>query len=443
MPPVPSATCPVCSRRVVPGQRYCLHCGHRVAEPVVDRRVVAGSPPPAGGPRAALPTAAHRRAPRPKTAAVLLLAALGTGTLLGAAGVPAPAASGADRPVIAYVAPAATPEPAAPAAPAAGASLPDDVPAGEGAHAAAAPAATATPAAGSTASTDTSSTDTSAGDDAPAGDDGSIDDAPPPAKHVVIVSLTGHHVGAAFGPGSPATYLSSELAAQGTLLPHYRGVAGGAAANALTLMTGVAEPADDAASLPAALADMGRTWKAYVQGATSPCTPSPRDPFPGLPSLQDCATADVSLDALEGDFSDTDTAPSLAYVIPDGCHDGSDGACPQVTDGTTGLERADAWLREWVPKITESPAFADDGLLVVLFDGDVPDADRANGPRVGAVVVSRFARKGAVSPRRYDPVGLLRTLAGIFGVDAPGKAGRDDARALGRDVFPKRARDHL
>jgi hypothetical protein len=79
----------------------------------------------------------------------------------------------------------------------------------------------------------------------------------------------------------------------------------------------------------------------------------------------------------------------------------------------------------------------------VLFDGDVPDADPANGPRVGAVVVSRFARKGAVSRRRYDPVGLLRTLAGIFGVDAPGKAGRDDARALGRDVFPKRARDHL
>ena len=257
------------------------------------------------------------------------------------------------------------------------------------------------------------------------------------------MSLTGHHFTPAFGAGSPAPYLAQELPDQGTLLARYHGVAGDAAANALALMTGVTEPDDDAASLPAALTEVGRTWKGYVQGAVAPCTPGARDPFPALPALQDCATADVSLDALEADFSDTDAAPSLAYVIPDACHDGSDVACPQSTDGTSGLARADAWLREWIPRITGSAAFADDGLLVVLFDGDRPDADPARAAHVGAVVISRFARKGAVSRRRYDHLSLLRTLTATFGVDPLGGADADDVRPLGRDVFPKHPRKRL
>jgi hypothetical protein len=148
---------------------------------------------------------------------------------------------------------------------------------------------------------------------------------------------------------------------------------------------------------------------------------------------------DVSLDALEGDFSDTDLAPSLAWVVPDPCHDGSATDCPGAPDGDTALARTDSWLREWIPRITGSAAFADDGLLVVLFDGGgLPDPPAGQDrPAVGAVVVSRFAVAGTTSDTPYDHLSLLRTLAGTFGVAPPGDAAGEDVTPFGRDVFPR------
>jgi hypothetical protein len=150
-----------------------------------------------------------------------------------------------------------------------------------------------------------------------------------------------------------------------------------------------------------------------------------------------CATADVDLIALGEDFSSSDLAPSLAYVVPDFCHDGRDLHCP-FAPGTTGLGRADAFLRFVVPAITSSAAFADDGLLVILFDGgNLPVRENgAKPPPVGAVVLGSFVEKGSVSSRAYDHLSLLRTLAATFGVPAPGRSGRAGVRALGADVFP-------
>ena len=106
-----------------------------------------------------------------------------------------------------------------------------------------------------------------------------------------------------------------------------------------------------------------------------------------------------------------------------------------------GLLRADGWLREWVPKITGSKAFADDGLLVLLFDGGnlPPTATAGAGAvepsAVGAVVISRFARKGAVSERPYDHLSLLRTIAGTFGLEPPGSARKRSVKPFGHDVL--------
>jgi hypothetical protein len=426
MPPVGMATCPDCARPLVAGQRYCLECGSRVAASIVPWRPAV--PDPAAPPPAA---PARARVPRPKTAAVLLLAALGTGTVLGAAATPAPTAAGQASQAIAYVpqAAAATPTPTpAPTPSQDGASLPDDV---APPPAPAAPEPTATP----SPPTQTAAVEpapSAAPTPTPAPDDTFT---PPAAKHVVIVSLTGHHYASVFRAEAPSDYLVHELPAQGTLLTRYHGLAGDAAANANALMAGVTALADDTPSLPFTLGTVGKTWKAYVQGTPAPCTPAPRDPFPRLPMLPDCQTADGPLDTLTTDFADPDTAPSLAYVIPDRCHDGSFTTCPQMDADSDGMARAGEWLSEWIPKITESDAFADDGVLVVLFDGDRPDADPAKGIHAGAIVVSRFVRKGAESHIRYDHLSLLRTLAEMLGVDPPGDAAGDDVRALGSDVF--------
>jgi hypothetical protein len=136
---------------------------------------------------------------------------------------------------------------------------------------------------------------------------------------------------------------------------------------------------------------------------------------------------------LEDDLAAASAAPSLAVVTPDPCHDGREGVdCPG--EPPLGLSRADAWLHEWVPKITESPAFKDDdGLLLVQFDGGglpaaAPDADP---PAVGAVMVSGLARRGQQPPTEYDGRSVLRLIAGAFGVEAP----VEDGIPFGRDTL--------
>jgi hypothetical protein len=445
MPPLP--TCPECASPLADDQCYCLGCGARVRAHRVERQPLHPDEPPSR------PTVGSRRGlPRPRTAAALILATLGAGTVAGAAAGPGVGASTRRAPVIALAAPA--PAPIATGAPADGSALPDDDGVPAAAHTSSAqpapdpaPAATAAPVpARPAAEPVTEATPTPTPTPAPEG---------PPAKHVVVVALTGHDA-SAFAPESPAAYLARELPPQGVLLRDYRATTTGSLANALSLLAGAeptaatrgdcpdpaaagCRPRATATSLPAELADSARSWKTYVQGLPAPCSAAPapgyapaRNPFVFL-GLQDCASSEATTDSLEADFADTDLAPAFAYVVPDTCHDGREQAdCPGLEP--TGLLRADAWLREWVPKLTGSKAFADDGLLVVLFDGGgLPVA--AEPPAVGAVLVSSFARKGAVSEHRYDHLSLLRTVAGTFGVRPPGAAGKRSVRPLGSDVL--------
>jgi phosphatidylinositol-3-phosphatase len=455
MPDFPS-TCPACASLLAHDQRYCLGCGARVGAQRVEWATLqpVASPP---RPAAAAPVTRGRGGlPRPRAAAALILATLGVGTLAGAAAGPSVGAATERAPIIA-LAPVATAVATPTPTPADGSALPDD----DGSSPAAAPdpqpepapAATAEPEPPAAAAVPAATASPSPRKRAPAAATPAPDG--PPAKHVVVVTLTGHDA-TAFAADSPAAYLARELPPQGALLRGYRATTTGSLANALSLLAG-AEPTDTtrgdcpdpadatcrlkdgAVSLPSELADSARAWKAYVQGLPAPCSTDPapgyapaRNPFAFM-GLQDCATSEASTDALEADFADTDLAPAFAYVVPDLCHDGREQAeCPGLEP--IGLERADAWLREWVPKITGSKAFADDGLLVVLFDGgNLPAA--AEPPAVGAVVVSSFARKGAVSERRYDHLSLLRTIAGSFGVDPPAAAGKRQVKPFGHDVL--------
>jgi hypothetical protein len=461
MPDAPS-TCPACASLLAHDQRYCLGCGARVGAHRVSRQSLQPAAAPA---RPAATTARGRGGlPRPRTTAALVLATLGAGTLAGAAAGPGVRAATTTRTPIVAVAPAPATTPAATPAPPDGSALPDD----DGGSAAApdagsrdpapAPAVVAAPEpSAAAAAPDTGTATPAPSEPQPAAATPAPDG--PPAKHVVVVALTGHDA-TAFAADSPAAYLARELPTQGVLLRGYRATTTGSLANALSLLAG-AEPTDatrgdcpdpadascrlkdGAASLPAALVDSARSWKAYVQGLPAPCGTDPapgyapaRNPFAFM-GLQDCASSEASTDALEADFADTDLAPAFGYVVTDPCHDGREQAdCPGLEP--TGLLRADAWLREWVPKITGSKAFADDGLLVVLFDGGnlpAPATPAAAPPAVGAVVVSSFARRDTVSERRYDHLSLLRTISGTFGVAPAGAAGKRSVKPFGHDVL--------
>jgi hypothetical protein len=151
------------------------------------------------------------------------------------------------------------------------------------------------------------------------------------------------------------------------------------------------------------------------------------------------------------------TTPNYSFITPDLCHDGHDEPCKGINE-PGGLVSADAFLQEWVPRITGSPAYRQDGLLVVMFDESEtgaedccsepsgPNTPNNGGPtqgngggRTGAVLLSPFVKPGVANDTPYNHYGLLRSVEDIFGLDHLGYAGRPDLKAFGDDVYNQTA----
>src|SRR6201999_3676189 len=108
------------------------------------------------------------------------------------------------------------------------------------------------------------------------------------------------------------------------------------------------------------------------------------------------------------------------------------------------------------PLITDSPAFKQDGLLIITFDESDGRGDEAataccdemglpgeskppgyfgpGGGRIGAVLLSPFIKPGTVSNVPYNHYSLLRTVEDIFGVGHLGYAAEPDLKPFGADV---------
>ena len=210
------------------------------------------------------------------------------------------------------------------------------------------------------------------------------------------------------------------------------------------------------------------------------------DPFVYFHSIIDsprCQRSVVRLEALVQDLQRADTTPNFAFITPNLCNDGHDGAGTGVR-GTTcangqpgGLASADAFLKAWVPKILASPAYRRDGLLIITFDESnsaqhldtnpqtgartltisfpgEPCCHQQPGPnlegvrpgsmdfsvhgiaakyqvlgyggdRIGAVLLSPFIRPGTVSDTPYNHYALLRSLEDIYRLPYLGYAAED------------------
>jgi hypothetical protein len=166
-----------------------------------------------------------------------------------------------------------------------------------------------------------------------------------------------------------------------------------------------------------------------------------------------CDARVVPLEALQTDLGSAATTPSLSFITPDLCSDGHDEPCIDGRQG--GLASSDAFLKQWVPRITGSPAFAEGGLLVVTWDeGSVgvgtsgaccneptgpntptPGILGPGGGRTGTVVISPFTRPGSVNDTPYNHYGLLRSIEDLFGLRHLGYAGAGGLKAFGDDVF--------
>ncbi|HEY6452358.1 MAG TPA: alkaline phosphatase family protein [Steroidobacteraceae bacterium] len=214
------------------------------------------------------------------------------------------------------------------------------------------------------------------------------------------------------------------------------------------------------------------------------------DPFMYFHSIIDSPRCDldvVRLERLTEDLRAVASTPNFAFITPNLCDDGHDGSGTGAA-GTTcangkpgGLTSADEFLKVWVPKILASPAYRQDGLLIITFDesnyteriasnpstgqtvveitfpgttccrqppGPNVGADRPRrirvvntatkivdivfdgygGDRIGALLLSPFVKPGSSSSTPYNHYALLKSLEDIFQLGAHLGYAADDAR---------------
>lgn len=223
------------------------------------------------------------------------------------------------------------------------------------------------------------------------------------------------------------------------------------------------------------------------------------NPFVYFHSIIDtprCAQQVVNLGQLPADLASVATTPNFAFITPNLCHDGHDGdgsgapgkGCVNGEPG--GLRSADEFLRSWVPRILNSPAYQQDGLLIITFDESnvasiamtvEPDTGRkmtlatyagaacckqqagpnvtvpsiidypvdeheiyrvqlagVGGDRIGAVLLSPFIAPNTVSDVPYNHYALLRSVEDLFGLAHLGYAAQPGLAPFGPEIFAHR-----
>jgi len=107
--------------------------------------------------------------------------------------------------------------------------------------------------------------------------------------------------------------------------------------------------------------------------------------------------------------------PSFNMIIPNGCDDG-EATCKPVNNRYT---QFDNFLAQEVPKIEASPAFGNDGVIVVTYDEDERAGGLAgkngfgSGGRVVCAIISPLAAAGSYGQTYYH-YSLLRTIEDGF-----------------------------
>jgi hypothetical protein len=278
--------------------------------------------------------------------------------------------------------------------------------------------------------------------------------------------------------------------------------------------TGCVYPAS-VKTLPDQLVAAGYTWKGYegdmgndptreaatcghptlnttdlTQSAEAPSSAVPlgdqyatrHNPFMYFHSIidsPDCGQHVVNLNNLQSDLQSVSTTANFNLITPNLCDDGHDAPCVNGQPG--GLTSANTFLQKWVPIITASPAFKQDGLLIINFDessyatvttsasgeeltfagatccSQQPGPNLApfpqtssltfkgvtikltkqsfGGDQTGAVMISKFIKPGTVSTVQYNHYSLLRSIEDIFQLGHLGYAAQSGLTPFGSDIF--------
>jgi hypothetical protein len=155
-------------------------------------------------------------------------------------------------------------------------------------------------------------------------------------------------------------------------------------------------------------------------------------------------SAPAGTTGLVTDLQSAATTPNLSFITPNLCNDGHDYPCTnQTTPDSSAVNDMADWLQTWIPIIEASPAYQQDGLILVTSDegslsdtavccgetqgpGANPGGNGLSGPgggKVGAVVISPFITAGQVITKySYNHYSALASIEDLFGLPRLGEA---------------------
>jgi len=248
----------------------------------------------------------------------------------------------------------------------------------------------------------------------------------PALDHVFFVIMENEGFGAVID-NTAAPYLN-ELAANNVTLansyalvhpsnPNYIAVAGGSAFGRtdnppLTL-------AIDAPHIGDRVEEVGREWRAYVEGANGPCDGVSHDTptgkyypdnvpfwfFADMKAPARCAARLHPIEQLWADLGTDATTPAFVWFEPNGCNMMHD--CSVAT--------GDAWMKANLPKLFASEAWTKrKSLLVITWDED----HYFDGQHIPTILAGSpgLLRSGFVSNLRYDHYSIARTMEEALGL---------------------------
>lgn len=278
----------------------------------------------------------------------------------------------------------------------------------------------------SAATSPTAASTSSAGVASPAVASGSASTGSSGVKRIWLIVMENRSYSQVIG-NSQAPFLN-QLAAQGGLATSYEGVAHPSEPNYLALVSGSTQGVTDdgthnitAPTLMDQLDSAGKSWSVYAENVPLGCftgTSASGGPD-GSGTYARKHEPAISFTSISGNPERCDRITNLTHFSPDGatfsliipnlCHDMHD--CSVST--------GDDWLRSFVPKITGSAAFADGGLVLVVFD---EGKGGVGNEQVALVFAGPMVAPGTRVTALSNHYGLLRTIQQALGLGCLAKS---------------------
>lgn len=252
----------------------------------------------------------------------------------------------------------------------------------------------------------------------------------PSLRHVYVMVLENHSLRDTIG--NPAMPTLNRLARTYGYAADYTGVAHPSLPNYVAMIAGSTMNLtnDDpnrhfrGDNLALQLTRAGLTWRAYMQGLPHDGSTAnaagaygkKHNPFLLSDDLlaDPAQIANVRTLAALGPDLDAGRSPSLAFIVPDVCHD-MHGA-PECRDRRALDRDGDTFVNVWTKRIMASPDWKAGSAIVITFDEGGGGDTLGGGGRIATVVVTPDGPRGTVSRTPYNHYSLLRTLQEGFGL---------------------------